>query len=231
MSNYPEFKGYHTEEYQLLQIAIPHFIHMYDQVGEQVAQFQPQRVLEIGCGDGALTYNILTKCPGVQLTAIDLNGTSLALARDYLQEWPNVTLHEAEALAYLQAQPNDSFEAVASIWCLHNINTPQRHEILKEILRVLKPGGVFINGDKYAQSPELHHQILTQQVSAYFDKWLPLGKSEFLKEWVLHMFFDEACVRFMPETPELEYMVSLGYVGVQKLYRQNMEAIVVGYKP
>jgi trans-aconitate methyltransferase len=105
---------------------------------EVVALLAPQpgeHILDIGCGDGALTEQLAAT--GAILTGIDNSPTMLAAAR---QRNLNVEQHNATALPYHQ-----QFEAVFSNAALHWITDVSRHRaILAGIHRSLRPGGRFV---------------------------------------------------------------------------------------
>ena len=54
-----------------------------------------------------------------------------------------------------------------------NFNISYRQEALNEILRILKPGGIFINGDRYAFDESQHQLEDTQNL---IREWFRLFK-------------------------------------------------------
>ena len=104
----------------------------------------PLRVADLGCGSGASTEALLATFararPGVGLAvpAVDLSAGMLAEAR--VKDWPaGVGFVEDDALAWLTAQPDGSLDAVLAAYLLRNV--PDRDAVVREIARVLAPGG------------------------------------------------------------------------------------------
>lgn len=98
-----------------------------------------QRVLEIGCGRG-VGIEILLSLGAEHVTGFDLDPKMIALAQKRLAKYGNrvrVSVGDAEAID----APDASFDAVVDYGVIHHI--PQWQKALKEIARVLKPGGVF----------------------------------------------------------------------------------------
>jgi len=100
-----------------------------------------QRVLEVGCGTGALLEPILKACPDCRLAGIDPVPEMLAVARRRLP--PSVELREgwAEKLPYADA----SFDLVVSCNMFHYVRRPR--EALSEMRRVLGTGGQLVITD------------------------------------------------------------------------------------
>jgi len=96
------------------------------------------KVLEIGCGLGTLAMNWAEK--GVDLTAIDLNETSIAQTRRRFEVKglsARIEQMDARALAFADGQ----FDYVYSWGVLHHSDALDQS--LQEMMRVLKPGGGF----------------------------------------------------------------------------------------
>jgi len=99
------------------------------------------RVLDIGCGTGALLHRLLETYPEADLSGVDPVPRMLAIARRKLP--PSVELEEAwaERLPFGEA----AFDAVASCSMLHYMPDPET--ALRETRRVLRPGGRIVITD------------------------------------------------------------------------------------
>ncbi len=98
-----------------------------------------KRVLEIGCGRG-VGIEILLSLEADHVTGFDLDPRMVALAAQRLAKYgarARVFVGDAEAID----APNASFDAVVDYGVIHHI--PHWQQALKEIARVLKPGGTF----------------------------------------------------------------------------------------
>ena len=98
-----------------------------------------KRVLEIGCGRG-VGMEILLSLEADHVTGFDLDQRMVALAARRLAKYGDrarVFVGDAEAID----APDDSFDAVVDYGVIHHI--PHWQQTLKEIARVLKPGGTF----------------------------------------------------------------------------------------
>jgi SAM-dependent methyltransferase len=94
------------------------------------------RLLEVGCGIGVDSIQ-LANC-GFDVTAVDLTESALTVAREFAAVRGvsiDFRLDNAEGLDF----PDESFDAVYSFGVLHH--TPDIEQSVKEVHRVLRPGG------------------------------------------------------------------------------------------
>lgn len=100
-------------------------------------------VLEIGGGSGAMAAGGASSFPRIQLTMIDLDADMVRAARSALSGHSNVTVGAADVTAL----PFDdcSFDTVTSYLMLHHVIAWE--DALREVARVLRPGGAFIGYD------------------------------------------------------------------------------------
>jgi ubiquinone/menaquinone biosynthesis C-methylase UbiE len=104
---------------------------------------QFHRVLELGCGTGIGTIQILRHLEPVELIATDFDEDMLQRARRYVgQRWTKggVTFQQADATRLPFA--DEEFDAVIAFGVLHHIRDYRR--AVQEIARVLRSGGAFL---------------------------------------------------------------------------------------
>jgi len=99
------------------------------------------RLLDVGCGTGALLYRLSGQHPAAQLAGVDPVPEMLAVARRRLP--PDVLLQEgwAERLPF----DDDQFDVVLSCNVFHYVRQPVA--ALREMSRILSPGGRLVITD------------------------------------------------------------------------------------
>jgi SAM-dependent methyltransferase len=107
-------------------------------------------ILEIGCGTGYFTRE-LTRC-GADIVAIDVSPDLLEIAKAKYSA-PNVRyeIQNAYALTYADAM----FDSVVGSSILHHLEI---EEALREIYRVLKPGGTIYFTEPNMLNPQIAMQ-------------------------------------------------------------------------
>ncbi len=102
-------------------------------------------LLDVGIGTGNLAIPAVTRWPSVRVTGIDASPgmvqTVLALADDRLPADDRPRLHAQSALADTLPFDDASFDAAMSSFVLQLV--PNRARALREIRRVLRPGGTL----------------------------------------------------------------------------------------
>ena len=232
------FSGLIGAEYDMLKLICPAVVEASQQVGAALAAWNPGRpldVFEIGCGTGITTLSLLNARRDVIVTAIDNEPTMLKQAKQHLSHWlelGRLRLLETDALTGLQALPDASMDAVASGYVTQNFVDAYRVRVLKEVYRALKPGGVFINGDRYALDDTIAHTRLTQEeVRHWFKVFGEMNRVDLLEQWVVHLFSDESPDRIMRLQPALDCMGQIGFVPIRVLSRQGVNTLLVAEKP
>jgi ubiquinone/menaquinone biosynthesis C-methylase UbiE len=98
------------------------------------------RVLEIGCGRGVGTEIILSRFGAAHVDAFDLDPDMVERARRRLAGFgERVRLYVGDATA-IPAEPS-AYDAVFDFGIVHHV--PAWREAVREVVRVLRPGGRF----------------------------------------------------------------------------------------
>jgi len=128
------------------------------------------RVLDLCCGTGEIILRAIRK--GAYVKGIDINPSMLSVAREKISKLgklDNVILEE-KGVAELDSEKADSYDAVTAVLCFSELNQNERDYAFKEILRVLKPGGLFILADEV--EPENFILRLIYNTIRILFKWL-----------------------------------------------------------
>ena len=122
-------------------------------------------VIDLCCGTGALSRELARRVPQGRVTGVDFSSQMLSVAQ---------ARRCAEHLNYVQADvlelpfPSASFDAATMAFSLRNVTDIAA--CLREIARVLKPGGTFVNLE-VGKPP---HPVLRRAFFAYFYGVVPM---------------------------------------------------------
>jgi ubiquinone/menaquinone biosynthesis C-methylase UbiE len=233
------FSGVIGQEYQMLKLICPFATEMSRLVGESVGAYcrkqnGPQTAVELGGGTGITTLAILSSAHDLKLLSVDNEPTMQNQAKQSLQEWVaagRLSFSGEDALTALQALANDSVDILASAYTLHNFHIDYRRQVLAEIYRVLKPGGKFVNGDRYALDDiSAHTRSIQREVGGYFKVLKEVNRLDLLEHWIVHLFNDESENHVMREAVALTQMTDAGFREIELQQRMEVNALVTAVK-
>ncbi|MCQ3973432.1 MAG: methyltransferase type 11 [Anaerolineae bacterium] len=101
-----------------------------------------QRVLDLGCGTATLTLLIKETHPETQVTGLDGDPKAFEIARDKVAR-SGLAVALDEGMAFNLPYPDNSFDRVFSSLLFHHLTREDKERTLKEVHRVLRPGGAL----------------------------------------------------------------------------------------
>lgn len=109
---------------------------------KMVGATQPQKILDIATGTGDLAIMMATLNPE-KIIGLDISAGMLDVGREKISKQSlnnkiEMVLGDSENIPY----ENDSFDAITVAFGIRNFESLEKG--LSEILRVLKPGGIFV---------------------------------------------------------------------------------------
>ena len=108
-------------------------------------------VIDLGCGPGSLALRVADRLPNARVIAVDADPLLLELGRRAVGDrggrirWVDADLRDSE-LARLVGL-NGTADAAISTTALHWLSPEELTALFKRLTQILRPGGVFINGD------------------------------------------------------------------------------------
>jgi ubiquinone/menaquinone biosynthesis C-methylase UbiE len=120
---------------------------VYEAVAAAAAPAPGRRVLEIGCGTGAVTARLVAR--GARVTALDQNPEMLERARLRLADAPAGAVTWLERTASeIDALPAAEFDAVVASLALSEMSEGERRFVLRAAAERLRAGGIVVIGDE-----------------------------------------------------------------------------------
>ncbi len=204
----------------------------------------PQKILDVACGTGDYSIAIARRmASGGSLTGIDLSEGMLAvmkakiaradpkkyrLADSPLEEAKNNAAVEIKLLQCdAESLPfdDDTFDRVTIAFGIRNFS--DRKAALREILRVLKPGGALVILE--LSVPE--NRFLLSLYKIYFKGIVPKIGGAISGDKAAYKYLPASVLAFPPRKQWISIMEECGYKGVlHKAYTCGLCRLYVGYK-
>jgi 2-polyprenyl-3-methyl-5-hydroxy-6-metoxy-1,4-benzoquinol methylase len=113
---------------------------------------QARRILEVGCGEGAMTERITRIYPAATVTAIDITSK---VGRMFRGNRANVTFSEESVEAVASRHPT-SFDLVILADVIHHVPIEARRSLMHGIDQAMTPDGSFIFKDWLAKKTPIN---------------------------------------------------------------------------
>ena len=127
---------------------------------ERAALLPGERVLDVGCGTGTLAIGAAQAHPDCEVVGIDPASAMVGRAREKARAAKATVAFGVGAIEKLPAE-DARFDVVLSSLMLHHVPEESRVEGLREVRRVLRPGGRLVLVD-FAGHTLLFHGILAR---------------------------------------------------------------------
>ena len=182
-------------------------------------------MLDLGCGEGRHIFGLMEKFPDLKCIGLDPHIESLEKAFEglkFLESISNSKTNFLSGSAYSLPFSDDSFDLVVCSEVLEHLHDYK--DAIKEINRVLKPGGQFL-ASVPAEFPEKICWLLSEAYQKQPGGHLRIfKKNELIKEVAEHNFSFESSQRF--------HSIHSAYWWLRCLFWKSQESniIIKGYK-
>jgi len=193
---------------------------------------EKQNVLDLGCGDGILTCNLLEIDSSISATLIDPSEDMLRKAKERLRESDNihyirVSFQDLMRDAVLQ----ERFDFIISSLAIHHLTLEEKKSLFRIVHSHLHPGGYFMNIDVILAPAS----TLEEWYMKLWHEWMDKKKAALGLEKDL---FDDITKRYKaleenkPDTLEaqLNALKETGFSEVDCYYKYGIFAVFGGKK-
>lgn len=209
---------YDTQRQQL----IPCYHDFYRAADALLQQLtQPVSVLDIGAGTGLFSYFVYQQYPQLQYTLVDISADMLQVAQQRFKGLANFSYVEADFSA--DATITGSYDIVISGLAIHHLEDAAKMQLYRNIYRVLKPGGIFINADQVEGRTPFFDRY-------YKSRWRETVINSGLGETAINKAFERIKLdKFATLEMQLQALQDIGFAEVDCVYK-NLNFVVFSGK-
>jgi len=135
--------------------------------------------LELGSGTGYFTKQFLEKFPKTTVIAVDGAASMVELAKERLRTFTDKVDFRVSDFRKLNdiMAPDEKVNVVFTSYALHHLNIKDKTEVIKTIIRILEPGGWFLNADLVMpESPEIRERIQNIRINGIIKRGKHIDK-------------------------------------------------------
>jgi trans-aconitate methyltransferase len=113
--------------------------------------------VDLACGPGSIADRLLQRFPAARCVGVELDPVTLAMGRATLGDaGGRMRWLEADLMGdWAEQLGEEQVDAVLSTTALHWLPAEHLVRLYRDLGRLIRPGGVFLNGDNMAAGPEL----------------------------------------------------------------------------
>lgn len=215
-----------AQEFEHIILAlIPHYPTMVRALAEAIPfeRSNALRVIDLGCGTGTVSAQILNLFPNAQVTCVDFAENMIMHARAKLAQYPQVNYLTADFRAFDWC---GQFDVVISSLALHHIVTnEEKQNFYSHIYESLNSGGVFYNADVVLASNDYLQ-------TCYMREWrdfmaLRISKDEIDGKWIPKYHEEDRPARLLDH---LQWMKEAGFSDIDVLWKYFNFAVYGGIR-
>lgn len=187
-----------------------------------------QEILDVACGTGDFSIAIARHAhPETHVSGLDLSQGMLEVMREKVaRAGLEARISAEQGDSELMRYDNDSFDRVAIAFGIRNFE--HREAALREILRVLKPGGRLVILELSVPS----NPFIRWCYKLYFTKFLPLIGGGISGDKAAYSYLPASVLHFPGKAEWMNTMSECGYTDIlHKAYTLGICRLYVGTKP
>lgn len=136
-----------SSDYDRIFLENPIYTETLRRMVEQLEPRDGLEVLDLGCGTGNATVELLERIEGARVTAMDPSEGMRDTAAARFEGDARVTVKAGDALDIPAG--DGEFDAIISNLAIHHVKPELKPNAAAEMARVLKPGGLLSYGDMF----------------------------------------------------------------------------------
>ncbi|RJQ49078.1 MAG: class I SAM-dependent methyltransferase [Nitrospiraceae bacterium] len=193
---------------------------------------EQKSILDLGCGDGIITHNLLEIDASISATLVDPSSDMMSKARERFSGYNNINFVQASFQDLLKSDiiPRD-FDFIVSSMAIHHLDMDNKKRLFNFIFIHLKKGGYFMNIDTVLPPADnLEHWYFRMWNEWVDNKKNALGLERDIFSDLTRRYKDAA--ENKPDTLEdqLNALRDIGFKGLDCFYKYGIFSVFGGKK-
>lgn len=175
--------------------------------------FNPISILDLGCGNGNITAQLIPYFPNATFTLVDASSEMIDLCRHQFKDHDFIYSNKYFKDFLFDAE---SYDLIVAGFSLHHCDNIEKRSIFKEIYSALKKGGIFSYCDLMINKTNPDHPNLLEQWNKFVNQNFPDGKKW---DWLMEHY--EAFDKPTDYLHQIEWMKKAGFANIQIPFKKG----------
>jgi tRNA (cmo5U34)-methyltransferase len=193
---------------------VPHYLQLVSSFVKHLPDnFKPISILDLGCGNGNITAQLISYFPNATFTLVDASPEMIDLCRDQFKAY-DINYSNMYFKDFLFNA--ESYDLIVAGFSLHHCDDIEKQSIFKDINSALKKGGIFSYCDLMITKTNPDHPMLLEQWNKFVNNNFPDGEKW---TWILEHYetFDKPTDYLV----QIEWLKNAGFTNIQIPFKKE----------
>lgn len=201
---------------------VPHYLELVSSFVKHLPEnFNPTSILDLGCGNGNITAQLIKYFPKATYTLVDASPEMIELCRNQFKDY-DINYYNKYFQDFLFTP--ESYDLIVAGFSLHHCDNTEKQSIFKDINSALKKGGIFSYSDLMISKTNPDHPKELEQWNKFVNISFPDGE-----KWAWIMEHYEAFDKPTDYLVQIEWLKNAGFSNIQIPFRKdywvNLQAV------
>ena len=163
-----EFNSFAANYTQDMIKCVPYYLDLVKAFAtDYPARYAPKKILDLGCGNGNVTAQVVKLFPKANYTLLDASQSMLESCKKRFAHY-NISCVQSYFKDFV-FEP-DYFDLVIAGFSLHHCDSKEKQHLFDCIYKTLRSGGVFCSSDLMINKNNPDHQVLIASWKRFVEK-------------------------------------------------------------
>lgn len=192
----------------------PHYLQLISSfVTNFLNNFKPKNILDLGCGNGNVTAQLIPYFPNATFTLVDASAEMIHLCQNQFKAYDVIYANKYFKDFLFNTE---RYDLVVAGFSLHHCDEDEKQVVFKNIYNSLNKGGIFSYSDLMISKTNPDHANLLVQWEAFVNGNFPDGEKW---NWVMEHYkaFDKPTDYLL----QIEWLKQSGFSNVEICFKED----------
>lgn len=175
--------------------------------------FNPNSILDLGCGNGNISAQLVAYFPKATFTLVDASSEMIDLCRNQFNDYDFIYSNKYFKDFLFNAE---SYDLIVAGFSLHHCDNTEKQSIFKDINSSLTKGGIFSYSDLMITKNNPDHPGLLKKWEKFVNNNFPDGE-----KWTWIMEHYEAFDKPTDYLVQIEWLKNAGFTNIQITFKKQ----------